>query len=195
MQAAGFVLVGGRSSRMGRDKALLRWNSHALVEDVAAMVRSVAGNVALVGMPERYGSLGLECLPDVRPGLGPLAGIEAALASGRAELNLIAACDMPGIEAMWLRRLVREAGESGALCTMIRDVEGRVHPLCGVYRSECLPAVRRALDERRLRLQDVTEELRAAILDIGSPLINLNTPQEWMAWQRRRTAISTADGN
>jgi molybdopterin-guanine dinucleotide biosynthesis protein A len=193
MQAAGFVLVGGRSSRMGRDKALLRWNSHALVEEVAVKVRSVAGNVALVGPPERYCELGFPCLADVRPGFGPLAGIEAALASGRAELNLIAACDMPGMDLEWLRRLLRGAEQTGAQCTVIRDLEGVVHPLCGVYRHECLPAIRRALDEHRLRLQDVTRELQAAVVEIEGPLVNLNTPQEWMAWQRKRAAVATGD--
>jgi molybdenum cofactor guanylyltransferase len=194
MQAAGFVLVGGRSARMGRDKALLRWDSHALVEEVAAKVRSVAGNVALVGPPERYRELGFECLPDVRSGLGPLAGIEAALASGRAELNLITACDMPGVEADWLRRLLWEAEETGARCVVTSDVEGQMQPLCGVYRSECLPAIRRALDEHRFRLQSVAGELQAVVLQSGRPLVNLNTPQDWMAWQRRQ-AVATGDGD
>ena len=190
MQAAGFVLVGGRSWRMGRDKALLEWGSHALVEEVASKVRSVAGNVALVGPPERYGALGMECLPDLRPGLGPLAGIEAALASGRAELNLIAACDLPGIESAWLGSLLRVAEESGAGCVVVRDVEGVVQPLCGVYRGECLGVVRRALDERRLRLQDMTQELEAAMVDIGKSLMNVNTPQDWTAWQRGSAAAT-----
>src|SRR5437762_8761701 len=83
MKAAGFVLVGGHSSRMGRDKALLPLDSGLLIEKLAAMVAAVVGTVALIGEPERYKHLGLECLPDLRPGMGPLAGIEAALESGR----------------------------------------------------------------------------------------------------------------
>ena len=79
MQAAGFVLVGGQSSRMGRDKARLRIGSGLLVEDVAGKLASCTASVTLVGPPERYADLPFECLPDLRPGLGPLAGIEAAL--------------------------------------------------------------------------------------------------------------------
>jgi molybdenum cofactor guanylyltransferase len=190
MQAAGFVLVGGRSSRMGRDKALLEWNAHPLVEEVARKVQSVAGNVALVGPVERYGRLGFECLADLRPGLGPLAGIEAALASGRAGMNLVVACDLPGVERAWLERLVREVEETGVKCIVTRDIKGTVHPLCGVYRSECLPVVRRALDEGCLRMQDITQELQTAIADLNSALLNVNTPQEWMAWQRERAAVT-----
>jgi molybdenum cofactor guanylyltransferase len=195
MQAAGFVLVGGRSSRMGRDKALLQWNAHALVEEVAEKVGSVAGNVTLVGAPERYRGLGLACLPDIRRGKGPLAGIETALASGRAEWNLIAACDLPGMKAAWLGRLLRNAEESSASCVVLRDGNGVVHPLCGVYRAACLPAIRRALDENCLRLQSVTEELGAEMLDVESTLVNVNTPQDWIRWQRSAGAAGASHGD
>ena len=184
MRAAGFVLVGGESSRMGRDKALLAWGSHVLVEEVAATVQNVAGTAALVGPPERYRALKYACIPDVRRGLGPLAGIEAALESGRGELNLIVACDMPGLSEATLRRLIDSARDSGALCTAIRDSAGKVHPLCAVYRSECMAAVRRALDARRLRALDLLADLNAAILENDAPLANVNTPQEWAQWRR-----------
>lgn len=179
---------------MGRDKALLACDAHVLVEDVAARVREVAGNVALVGQPERYGGLGLECLPDLRPALGPLAGIEAALEAGRAYLNLTVACDMPGIEPRWLRQLMRRAAETDALCVVARDANQIVHPLCAVYRTVCLAVVRRALDERRLRAQDLIHELRADFVDIDAVLQNVNTPQDWTAWQRR-AHIGGVDGS
>jgi molybdopterin-guanine dinucleotide biosynthesis protein A len=192
MRRAGFVLVGGQSARMGQDKALLPWNSHALVEEVAARVRDVAGNVALVGAPERYAKLGFECLPDLREGMGPLAGIEAALASGRAEVNLITACDLPGIESEWLWALMRAATESGALCTVLRDSEGFLHPLCGVYRGGCLPIVRRLLDRNRLKVLEAIRELGASTVDIDAPLANVNTREEWAAWQM---SVSTGTSN
>jgi molybdenum cofactor guanylyltransferase len=188
MQAAGFVLVGGRSSRMGQDKALLRWNSQPLVEEVAARVRDVAGNVALVGAPERYAQLGFECLPDLRPGLGPLAGIETALARGRGELNLVVACDMPGIETRWLRTLLECAAQNGALCTALRDSAAIVHPLCAVYRRACLPTIQRLLEGNRRRAQDAVSELNAAIVEIDAELRNVNTREEWDAWRMTAAA-------
>jgi len=192
MQAAGFVLVGGRSSRMGRDKALLEWNGHTLIEEVAGKVRSVAGNVALVGPAERYGALGFDCVPDLRPGLGPLAGIEAAIATRRAQANLIVACDLPGIKSAWLERLMRQAEESGTQCALIRDGGGVVQPLCGVYMSACLPVIRRALDEGRLSVRHATEELEPRMVEIEEALANVNTPEDWDAWMRRRAALTTS---
>lgn len=181
MLTAGFVLVGGQSRRMGRDKALLPWNSGVLVEDIAGKLSAVADSVALVGDPARYAHLNYPCIPDLRTGLGPLSGIEAALDSARAELNLILACDMPEVEAAHLRRLLCVAVGSGEDCIMSQDVSGVTHPLCAVYRSTCLPVIRKALDEGRLKLMSVVEELQAKVISVASPICNINTVEEWNA--------------
>ncbi len=179
---AGFVLVGGLSSRMGRDKARLPLNSHLLVEDVAAKVALVAQNVALVGGLQRYSDLPFQFLADLRPSLGPLAGVETALASRRGELNLIVACDMPNIQVEWLRTLVARASELDTDCVVCRDSKGSIHPLCGVWRQSCLPRVTNALDRGRLRMLDMVEELNAVYLPVGEFIHNLNTPDQWEIW-------------
>lgn len=169
---------------MGHDKALLMCNSRPLVQDVAEAA-SVAGSVALVGDPNRYRHLGYDCLPDLRPDCGPLAGIEAALATNRGELNLILACDMPGLDCSWLSRLLSEALRHDALCVATRDLRG-VHPLCAVYRSACLPIVQRALDSGRLKLVDVLRDLDAFTVESTHLIRNVNDARDWAAWQSER---------
>jgi molybdenum cofactor guanylyltransferase len=191
MRRAGFVLAGGQSSRMGRDKARLVWNSHFLIEDVAAKVSNVAGNVALVGQPERYSDLKLECLPDLHPGLGPLAGIEAALASGRGEFNLILACDMPEVEPAWLENLLNTAERTEALCVVTSENTGTVHPLCAVYRTPCLGTVRAAIESRRLKLTEFVRDLNPHFLEIEEPICNVNTPDDWTNIIHGRRRLST----
>ena len=183
MRTAGFVLVGGRSSRMGEDKARLRVGSRFLVELVAREVERAAGDVVLVGQPESFSDLGLPCMADGRPGCGPLGGLETALASGRGELNLVTSCDLPDLKCSDLLDLLAAARTRGALCTLTRDVTGRRHPLCAVYRTEALPLVRQALTAGRLRMMELVEELKADEVRILSVLHNLNTPEEWAAWQ------------
>ena len=187
MQAAGFVLVGGRSSRMGQDKARLRIGSGLLVEEIAAKVAHAASRVALIGPPERYDDLPFECLADLRPQLGPLAGIETALAADYGELNLITGCDMPDLAPEWLEEMVFIARRTGALCIVTRDGAGKIHPLCAVYRSECLPLVRRALDRGQLKLLDFVKELRAIEMQTAAVIGNLNTPQQLAAHGERAT--------
>ena len=190
MRRAGFVLAGGQSSRMGQDKARLVWNSHFLIEDVAARVSNVAGNVALVGQPERYSDLNLECLADLHPGLGPLAGIEAALASGRGELNLILACDMPDVRSAWLEHLLNTADRTGALCVVTRENTGTVHPLCAVYRTACLDAVRARLESARLKLREFILDLNPYFLETQEPICNINTPDDWTNINHGRRRLS-----
>ncbi len=187
-RTAGFVLVGGRSSRMGKDKARLRMGADFLVEVVAREVEEAAGNVMLVGNPTAFADLPYACLRDMRPDLGPVAGLEAALASERGEFNLVTGCDMPDLQTSDLARLLKVAEETKALCTLARDRRERRHPLCAVYRREALPLVRAALDAGRLRLLELVEELEAVEVRFDSVLSNLNTPEQWAAWQAKQPA-------
>src|ERR1700686_3791867 len=72
MRRSGFVLAGGASSRMGRDKALLAYGETTLLEHVARAVRDAVGSVTLIGGPDRYGELGYAVFRDIVPGCGPL---------------------------------------------------------------------------------------------------------------------------
>jgi len=184
MRSAGFVLTGGESSRMGRDKAMLSWRSRPLVESVVEAVKSAARNVTLIGAPERYAHLGHRVLADLRPGMGPLGGIHTALKTQSGELNLIVACDMPGLSGTLLTNLLRAATQNNALCTVTRDGGGGIHPLCAVYRTECLSFIEDALKERRLRLLDLVRDLRAVSMYWDGNVSNVNTPVEWERWQQ-----------
>jgi molybdopterin-guanine dinucleotide biosynthesis protein A len=183
MSLAGFVLVGGRSSRMGRDKARLAVGSCLLVEDVAAKVRFLTRNVALIGETQRYRDLPFECFEDLRQYQGPLAGIETALAMGRGEWNLIVACDMPNLRTEWLAALIAEARKTPCDCIVLKDAKAKIHPLCGIWRASCLPVVRRALDAHRPKVMDLLAELPTAYMPVGATIANVNTPEDWDRWR------------
>src|ERR1700737_2946897 len=99
MRRSGFVLAGGASSRMGRDKALLAYRETTLVEYVARVVREAVGSVTLIGDPDRYRELGHKVYRDKVSGCGPLGGTHTALSVSATDWNLVVACDMPGISA------------------------------------------------------------------------------------------------
>ncbi|MBV9035651.1 MAG: molybdenum cofactor guanylyltransferase [Acidobacteriaceae bacterium] len=184
MRAAGFVLVGGMSTRMGQDKALLHWRSQPLVERIAATVAAVTETVTLIGSPERYVNLKIPCLPDTRHQLGPLAGIEAALETRQAEWNLIVGCDMPGVSREVLSCLLDRAGQINGLCVAAQDLTEQIQPLCAVYHRRCLPVIKKSLDEGRLKLMRILEDLRAEYVPVETKLTNINTPEDWLQWQQ-----------
>ena len=192
MKRAGFVLVGGASSRMGRDKALLPYSEATLVEHVAAQVGSAAGAVALVGSPGRYARLGYLVIPDFFRHCGPLAGLHAALLASPADWNLVVACDMPAVTAGFLQSLLAAAESAGADALAPVWPSGWLEPLCAVYRRELAGPLAEALERGVHQVTEALSGLRVAHWPISEPgyFENLNTPKEWA--RRRRMQVAGA---
>ena len=180
--SAGFVLTGGRSSRMGRDKALLPIEGSVLVERTAERVRAAAGSVTLIGAPERYAHLGLPVAPDLIENCGPIGGLYSALKIGRADWNLLVACDMPGLTAEFLRELLDAARQCGSTC-LVPQTESGLHPLCAVYHRRAEGAVASAIEHKRFKMHDLLKILKAVSFPVAdaAQLQNVNTPVEWGA--------------
>ncbi|MEO8051507.1 MAG: molybdenum cofactor guanylyltransferase [Acidobacteriota bacterium] len=177
---AGFVLTGGRNSRMGHDKALLPIEGSLLVERTAERVRAAAGSVTLIGAPGRYARLGLPVLQDLTDGCGPIAGLHTALETTRADWNLVVACDMPGITAGFLSDLLSAAKQLGCAC-MAPQTDSGLHPLCAVYHRRAGDAVEFAIQHKRFKMHDLLKSLGALPWPVAdaSLLENVNTPLEW----------------
>jgi len=179
-RAAGFVLCGGQSRRMGRDKALLPFGQGTLVEHVADVVRKAAGSVTLVGPAERFGALQLPIIEDEQPGLGPLGGIISALASCPGEKCLIVACDLPDITTEFLTDLIDRAERVKADCVLPESVHG-LEPLCAVWSPAALPALRCAATAGRLKMREVVRHLTTSVWKVEAATVfrNVNTPEDW----------------
>ncbi len=178
---SGFVLVGGRSSRMGRDKALLPYADTVLARHVAEIVKQATGAVTLIGPPQTYRELGYPVIPDLRPGLGPLAGIETALAHSRTEWNLVVACDMPRITPELLAGAIQRTADSRADCIVPLSAGGRQEPLCAMWRRSCLGAVRESLNLTRNAIKKLLPGLDVEFWQPSGEgwSENLNTPEDW----------------
>jgi molybdopterin-guanine dinucleotide biosynthesis protein A len=180
MRRSGFVLAGGSSSRMGRDKALLAYRETSLVEYVARAVRDAVGSVALIGDPDRYGNLGYSVYRDQVPACGPLGGIYTALSLSPGDWNLVVACDMPGISAEALRKLIDPAPKIHQNCIIATGFRGDPEPLCALYHRRCLPVLERAIREKRFKMRDLVPELEAELRPFDTTaLANVNTPADW----------------
>ena len=183
----GYLLAGGRSSRMGRDKALLELDGLPFAERIARAMRAAVGRLRVVGrdaVGEVHG------VPDLRPGLGPLAGLEAALADCEGDAALVVACDMPFVTEAFLRLLIGRAAQAPGSAVVPEDAGGRRAPLCGVYPRAALPLVTGLLDagERRPRaLLDRMPTVLVAFAEYrslpGAERLtrNVNTPAEYAA--------------
>jgi len=182
---AGFVLAGGHSSRMGRDKALLDVGGEPLAARIARLMVQAAGSAVIIGDPQRYGILGFPVLPDRIAGLGPMGGLLTALETTTAPWNLLVACDMPGITAALLEEIAGRAQRAPDQCCIAAVSSRGPEPLCAAYHRACLPAVQRAVSAGRLRMSELLSRLNPVGVPVNDAhvLENVNTPAEWFAWQ------------
>ncbi len=177
------VLAGGQARRMGgRSKALLLLEQRTFL---ARLEESFAGfEEKLLSTNTPALAAGTDFLPvaDRFPDRGPLEGLGAALALCRSDALVVAACDMPLFPAGLAHALLGALGDRDAL--VCRDRAGGLHPLCGVYRKNCLPAIDAMLSGGDFRVRRVLERVNSGeFLLNGTPfpdrvLTNVNTPEE-----------------
>lgn len=177
---AGFVLVGGRSTRMGRDKALLPLDGKTFAQHIAELLEQSAGSAALIGSPALYSGLGFPVIPDLMPGNGPLGGLFTALHQTSADWNLIVACDMPKVTTALFEHLFSQAELSTADC-VVPATGQNLDPLCAVYHRRCAPAALAAIHRKSLKMHDFVSGLKMRTVSPDQPalLANVNTPQDW----------------
>ena len=163
-----FVLTGGKSERMGSDKALLRLPSgETLLERALAVGASVARETRISGSRDKYAGYAWagEIVEDLYPGQGPLAGIQAALKSSATDWNVMMAVDMPLVSGELLAWLIARAKESGAVVTVPRAKGGRYETLCGVYRKEFCEVAASALQEARNKIDPLYAQVKMRVLE------------------------------
>src|SRR5262245_60417147 len=183
------LLAGGKSRRMGTDKALLRVGSTPMIARLIREVRQLTDEVRISAAAENdYASFGVGVIADLHAERGPLAGLHAGLVSTARAFVLLLACDLPGARADWLRRLVAFAPHHDAVIP--RTDDGRVHPLCAVYSRRCLPQVEHNLAAGKNKMTALFDDgrLRVHWLDGATgefcdrDLQNINTPEDLAAY-------------
>jgi molybdenum cofactor guanylyltransferase len=133
------LMAGGRSSRMGSDKALLLVGGQPLWKIQREKLASIADEVLISA---REGILDTPVIPDQVPGLGPLGGLESALSVASHERVLVLGVDMPLMSSAYLATLL---GESSADCGVVPVLGGYFQGLAAVYPKGILPLLREIL--------------------------------------------------
>lgn len=196
VNAEGWVLAGGRSVRMGRDKAGLDFVGVPLLERMLGKLRQLGLKARVAGMREPVEGVAAEVVSDLHPDCGPLSGMETALSTSETQLVMMLGVDLPLVETEFLRWMLERAQVSGAAATIPRML-GQPQPLCAVYRRELLGGITRALNSgdyktmtavesaaagARLDLFDVERAATAGAWDSALPahyqFMNCNTREE-----------------
>jgi molybdenum cofactor guanylyltransferase len=183
-----FVLAGGKSTRMGADKAFVVLDGRTLLARALELGRSLSSDVRIVGEAAKFRVFG-PVVEDIFRDCGPLGGIHAALRATRAELNLMLAVDAPFVTRELLEFLIARAGDSRVRVT-VPQCEGRLQPLCAVYRREFADFAEKALRAGRFKIGALFEHQTALVIGenelqaagfSAAMFRNLNTPEELAA--------------
>lgn len=188
--AFGFVLVGGQSSRMGRDKTVLTYRGRPMALHQAEKLAFVCGRAALVGKDPR--PFAGAPYPFVRDGAEPHAaafGVVAALSWSPVDLNLIVAADLPRCPEAFLAALLVAAEAAPAAPAVVPIVDGHVQTLCAAWRRSALLPLTKLVSEGEYSLRLALTRMGALLVPedevatwpggAAESFFNVNTPEEY----------------
>lgn len=176
---SGIVLAGGRSTRMGTDKADLLIDGRTFLENQVRKLQYLgAGEILISG---RTASLpGTRSVPDLVPGLGPLGGLCSCFPTCGSASALVISVDVPLLSVSTLEELLRTHQRGGFDATILSH-DGRIQPLIAVYETDTFPLLQELTESRRLAMRAYIERLRYQLFGFsGDPeeLLNCNRPED-----------------
>ena len=182
----GVILAGGKSSRMGRDKALLELKGMSFIKNIADELQKVFTKVIIVSdRTEAYKFLGLRIYEDIFKNCGPLAGIHSAFIHSRSKVIFVVSTDMPLINSKIIKYILDLSFSNEAI---VYSIHNTIQPLFGIYNRTCFSV----LEEDHLRrkqysvvqfLNDIDSIIipvpASPLCDIARMLVNVNTPEDY----------------
>lgn len=196
----GIVLAGGKSRRMGQDKAQLPWREGTLLTATVDKLLSLCSEVVIVGPYRAVERKTVRWTEDRYIGRGPLAGLHAGLEEAACNSALVLPCDMPSIPVCLLEELVLQAKGADAV---IPVHSAGLEPLCAWYsKTACLPIIKALLESGHSRLLDILPRVRVSQLEVESIFsqaaikkffANLNSPLDYETATQEAVAVLPLD--
>lgn len=181
------IMVGGKSLRMGQDKAFLPVEGVPVIERIIQALQCCFRQLLLVGdRPERFAPYGLPVVPDSYPG-SSLGGLYTGLQHAETDRVFVTSCDIPFPDPELIRLI---CAESDACDVVLPASANGLEPLFALYHRSCLAAMQAALEAgnfritallQQLQIKTIAPELLARIDSDGRALLNMNTPDEYAA--------------
>ena len=197
MAISGIILAGGKSRRLGMDKAFLRFRGQALIQHALGVMRALSDDVMVVANDqESYQHLGARLVGDVYPNGASLGGIYAGLLAARHPQGLVVGCDMPFLSLALLRYMISLAKAHDVVMPRYGTY---LEPLHAIYHVNCLPKMRELIEAGQLRISEVFCNLPTRFVTEGEialfdpdklSFFNINTPEDL---ERAETLASFQD--
>lgn len=151
------IIAGGKSGRFGNDKSVFVHEGRPLISHVLDVIKSVFDEVVIIANDsEKFSFLGLDVIPDIIPGLGPIGGIYTALEKINCPRVFILPCDMPFLNTEFIRYMSRIPDLYDVI---VPKSGGHFQPLHAIYSKKCLPNIKKKIDEKIFKTNSIYSEL------------------------------------
>jgi molybdenum cofactor guanylyltransferase len=184
-RVTGFILLGGKSSRYGSNKAFVEINGVRMIDRVAGVMKSIFYRVVLLtNTPEEYAYLRMPMVEDLVKGFGPMGGIYTGLMTLSDETGVFVACDMPFLSESLIRHMVDVRDDFDAV---VPRMDWMLEPLHALYSKACLPVIKEAIEQNQHQILKCFAKLRMRYLDeqelrLWDPdlksFFNINKPED-----------------
>lgn len=176
------ILCGGQSRRMGTDKARLTWNGQDFLDRITESLSPADEILLSVAQPDQFAEKTPPKVVDLFPECGPLSGLYSSLIACKNALLFAVSCDMPLVDFSTVLLLLSHLEERDDAVVPI-DGNGRIQPLCALYRKRTAPIFLQQLQRRDYRIRSVFSEFSTKYVPLSPPqdrvFQNLNTPQDY----------------
>ncbi|MDI6767277.1 MAG: molybdenum cofactor guanylyltransferase [Bacteroidota bacterium] len=183
----GVILAGGKSSRMGQNKAMLEFRGKPFIQHIAETLKEIFEEVIIISDDtEAYKFLYLPVYVDVYKNCGPLGGIHSAFINSNTENIFVASCDLPFINFDVVRFLIDHHSHNEVT---VFSVDQQIQPLFGLYNRSCFLELENHLKQKRCSVLQFINNIHANVIQLKSSLAitfsenlkNVNTLEDYQA--------------
>ena len=189
------ILAGGKSQRMGTNKAFLLIDEEPIISHTITTLRKITHDLLIVtNHPELYAGFQAKAVRDLQLGLGPIGAILTALTLAENSHALVVACDLPFLNLKILWEMTKVMDNSDVV---VPRSDYGLEPLCAIYNQSCLPAIKYAISQgelsvfrlfNQIKVHQISPEVWQPLDPTGYAFLNLNTFKDYQLAQKFRGA-------
>lgn len=174
---SGVIMAGGKSSRIGTDKGLLKFRGNFLSEYAIHLIDSLLAEVYISSNNRNYEQFNLPIIFDIYKNIGPMGGLHAVLKTISSEYVFIISCDMPFMTKEVVNILISNLGDNDVI---IPIVENKLEPLCAIYSRRLFPEIEKRIKHGNYKMQDLILASRTKFVKFENNLVfrNINTKED-----------------
>ncbi len=184
MKIGAVILVGGKSRRMGTNKAVLPYEGQSFLGRISKELGGFEEIILSTSDDKQYEEYGLPVVKDIYPNCGPISGLHAALCACKSDALFCIPCDVP-LFKLSLAEYICSKVEAGYDAVVPISKDGHMHPLCAVYKKSAVDIFEKQIHSKEFKIIDAYEQMKVNFIPLEESthaekyLINVNTPEEF----------------